>query len=132
MNYLLDTNVCIKYLNSDLRIQSRLLSLPADCISTCEIVGFELYYGAFCSERVQENLEILDVFSEQVRVLPFDQAAARVCGEIRAELRISGKMIGSYDLQIAAIAIVNDLVLVTHNVREFSRVEGLRWEDWEV
>jgi tRNA(fMet)-specific endonuclease VapC len=132
MNYLLDTNVCIKYLNSDLRIQSRLLSLSSDCISTCEIVRFELYYGAFCSERVQGNLEILDVFFGQVRILPFDQAAARVCGEIRAQLRSSGKMIGPYDLQIAAIALVNDLVLVTHNVREFSRVEGLRWEDWEV
>jgi tRNA(fMet)-specific endonuclease VapC len=64
--------------------------------------------------------------------LPFDDAAASIFGRIRAELAASGTPIGPYDLQIAAIAIANNFILVTHNVKEFRRVNGLQFEDWEV
>nr|WP_233258286.1 PIN domain-containing protein [[Phormidium] sp. ETS-05] len=57
--------------------------------------------------------------------------AANLFGRIRSQLESQGTPIGSYDLQIAAIALAHNLTLVTHNSREFSRVEGLRWEDWE-
>jgi tRNA(fMet)-specific endonuclease VapC len=56
---------------------------------------------------------------------------ALICGQIRAQLQKLGTPIGSYDLQIAAIALANDLILVTHNTREFERVEGLKLEDWQ-
>ena len=64
--------------------------------------------------------------------LPFDGQAADICGRIRASLARRGTPIGPYDFQIAAIALANNLILVTHNVDEFSRVEGLRIEDWEI
>ncbi|MDD1418204.1 type II toxin-antitoxin system VapC family toxin [Dolichospermum sp. ST_sed1] len=64
--------------------------------------------------------------------LPFDDDASLIYGRIRAELSSKGIMIGSNDLQIAAIAMANNLILVTHNVKEFSRVNGLQFEDWEV
>jgi tRNA(fMet)-specific endonuclease VapC len=64
--------------------------------------------------------------------LPFDDEAAIVFGEVRAALANAGTPIGPYDLQIAAIALANDLTLVTHNTREFVRVSGLRLEDWQV
>ena len=56
---------------------------------------------------------------------------ALICGQIRAQLQKLGTLIGSYDLQIAAIALANNLILVTHNTREFERVEGLKLEDWQ-
>jgi tRNA(fMet)-specific endonuclease VapC len=65
-------------------------------------------------------------------ILDFDSRAARLAGEIRAMLEGRGEPIGQNDLKIAAIAMVNGCTLVTHNVREFSRVRGLEWEDWEV
>lgn len=64
--------------------------------------------------------------------LPFDDIAAERFGDIRSYLADLGTPIGPYDLQIAAIALANNLILVTHNVDEFSRVEGLQLEDWEV
>ncbi len=63
--------------------------------------------------------------------LPFDDTAAEIFGDIRAKLANLGTPIGSYDLQIAAIVLANNLILVSHNTAEFSRVEGLQLEDWE-
>ena len=74
---------------------------------------------------------MLDRLSSQFVSLPFDDAAAEVYGRIRAALEAAGTLIGPYDLQIAAIALANDLTLITHNIREFGRVAGLRIEDWE-
>ena len=64
-------------------------------------------------------------------VLPFDEGAAQKYGEIRARLTRQGSLIGPFDLQIAAIALAHDAVLVTHNTEEFGRVAGLKVEDWE-
>jgi tRNA(fMet)-specific endonuclease VapC len=64
--------------------------------------------------------------------LPFDGQAAAICGRLRSQLKAAGTPIGSYDLQIAAIALTHNLTLITHNTGEFSRVEGLHLEDWEV
>jgi len=63
--------------------------------------------------------------------LPLDEQAARVAGQVRAQLAALGTPIGPYDVQIAAIALVNNLILVTHNTGEFGRVNGLQIEDWE-
>ena len=70
-------------------------------------------------------------FFSRYRSLPFDDVAADVYGRIRAELESKGTPIGPNDLLIAAIAVANDLTLVTHNTNEFSRVTGLVLEDWE-
>ena len=92
----------------------------------------ELYYGAFRSTRRAENLALLDRLFPTFISLPFDSAAARACGELRAALAAAGTPIGPYDLQIAAIALVHNLTVVTHNSAEFARVPGLAWADWEV
>lgn len=93
---------------------------------------YELYYGAYKSDRSSENLKTLELMYEEFASLPFDGAAASICGSIRASLESRGSLIGAYDLQIAAIAISNSLTLVTHNVKEFQRVPGLVYEDWLV
>lgn len=132
MSYLLDTNTCIRYLNrSSLSIYNRLNSLSPGEIFLCDVVKFELYYGAYRSSRQQENLETLRVFFSEFVSLPFDGQVAAICGYIRSKLAERGTLIGAYDMQIAAIALANDLTLLTHNVSEFSRIEGLNIEDWE-
>ncbi|HIE01217.1 MAG: type II toxin-antitoxin system VapC family toxin [Candidatus Parabeggiatoa sp. nov. 3] len=133
MIYLPDTNVCIKYINQkDSPILRKLRSIPRQDVVLCDIVKFELYYGAYKSTRQEKNLAILhEFFSEFVQCLPFDEQAIIKAAQIRAQLAAKGTPIGPYDLQIAAIALVNDLILVTHNTREFSRIEGLVIEDWE-
>ena len=132
MIYLLDTNTCIGYINRrSPSIYQHFLAVSADDVAICDIVKFELYYGAYKSSRTAENLQNLsDFFADLISVL-FDGKAAQICGQLRAKLQASGTPIGAYDLQIAAIALANHLILVTHNTREFSRIEGLRLEDWE-
>ncbi len=132
MKYLLDTNVCIRYLNGQsIAIRDKIRSLNPDDIVLCSVVKSELYFGAFKSNRPEKTLSKLEPFLAFFKSLPFDDLAARVYGKIRSELEKDGTPIGPYDLQIASIALANNLILVTHNVREFSRVSGLMIEDWE-
>jgi tRNA(fMet)-specific endonuclease VapC len=133
MLYLPDTNVWIHHLNPAASIAKTKLSShsPAQ-IALCDVVKAELYYGAYKSARREANLSVLATLFTSFSSFPFDGEAARLAGEIRADLARKGTPIGSYDVQIAAIAMANDCVLVTHNVGEFSRIAGLKLEDWEV
>ena len=132
MIYLLDTNTCIGYLNRrNPSIYQHLLAVSADDVCICDVVKFELYYGAYKSSRTAENLENLSNFFGDLVSLPFDGQAAEICGQLRATLQAAGTPIGAYDLQIAAIALARNLILVTHNTREFQRIPQLQLEDWE-
>lgn len=131
--WLLDTNAWIRYLNpGESGVKTRLRLCKPDEIVLCDIVKAELYFGAYNSQRVVENLHTLDMLFSLFRSLPFDGEAARVYGRIRAELARTGRIIGPYDLQIAAVTLRHDLTLVTHNVSEFGRIASLRLEDWEM
>lgn len=131
--YLLDTNACIVYLkNKNSSINRHLNSLEANKIAVCSVVKAELFYGSMRSNNPQKSLNIQLLFLNQFLSLPFDDLCAEIYGKIRADLVKCGTPIGSNDIQIASIALANNLILVTHNVREFSRIEGLQIEDWEV
>lgn len=133
MNYLLDTNVCIVYLRGrNLNLRQRLEAIAAPEISVCSIVKAELCFGAMKSADPGRNFALQQAFLAQFVSLPFDDLAATTFGVIRSQLEANGTPIGAYDLQIAAIAVANNLTLVTHNTREFGRVDGLQVEDWEV
>jgi tRNA(fMet)-specific endonuclease VapC len=129
--WLLDTNIWIRYLSpqSD-PLHERIGNLPPEQLWLCDIVKAELLYGAYKSERLQRNLEKLETLFSLVASLPFDGDAAYHFGQIRAYLAKQATPIGPYDLQIAAIARAHQMILVTHNTREFSRVPGLQIEDW--
>ncbi|OUL23177.1 VapC toxin family PIN domain ribonuclease [Nostoc sp. T09] len=132
MTYLLDSNVCIRLINnSSLAVTNRLASQQPEEIVISTITQLELYYGAYHSVQHQRNLEILQRFFSQFNIIHLDSEAARIAGRIRADLAASGTPIGPYDVQIAAIAMANNLILVTHNTKEFNRVNGLQIEDWE-
>lgn len=130
--YLLDTNACIRILNNacpPLLARLRCLS-PAD-LRLSAVVQAELLYGARHSQRPIQNLRLLDQFFAPFESLAFDDACAQTYGTIREQIGRKGTPIGPYDLMIAATALTHDLTLVTHNVAEFARVAGLRFEDWE-
>jgi tRNA(fMet)-specific endonuclease VapC len=134
MSYLLDTNACIALINgTPAPVRRRLQRTVEDGaeVFTSSVVMFELWYGVDKSSRPQANSERIAIFlSGPVGVLPFDDTDARAAGSIRAALEISGRPIGAYDLLIAGQALSRQLTLVTANVKEFSRIKGLTWEDW--
>jgi tRNA(fMet)-specific endonuclease VapC len=130
LRFMLDTNLCIRVLRdrpASLRVRFN-REAEALCIST--IVLTELLHGAEKSARSVENRREVERMAARMTVLSFDDAAAAHAAEIRARLERSGFPIGGYDLLIAGHARSRGLVLVTGNLREFNRVEGLRAEDW--
>lgn len=132
MRYLLDTNVCVVYLNGrSASVRERLLATPVEEMAVCSVVKAELFYGAFRSNNPKRTLERQQAFLSRFVSLPLEDESALLAGQIRAKLTSAGTPIGSYDLQIAAITLANNLILVTHNTREFERVEGSQIEDWE-
>lgn len=132
MRYLLDTNACMRVLNdTSARLVERLRAEDPSNIRLCAVTKAELLYGAHHSSRPSANLRLLERFFAPFVSLPFDDRCAEHYGAIRAELSAQGKTIGPHDLQIAAIARAHHLILVSHNTCEFSRVTGLRIEDWE-
>ncbi|HSF15192.1 MAG TPA: type II toxin-antitoxin system VapC family toxin [Vicinamibacteria bacterium] len=133
MTYLLDTNACIQILNdTSPATVSRLNACRPSQVRLCSIVKAELLFGARKSERPAENHRALQLFFAPFRSLPFDDSCAHQYGIIRHDLERMGQIIGPNDLMIAAIAMANEVTLVTHNTGEFSRVVGLEWEDWDL
>lgn len=132
--YLLDTNACIALINGrPERVRLRLEKAidRGHEIVTSAIVLYELWYGVAKSSRPDVNTRRLETFlAGPVRWLAFDETDARHGGMVRAQLESAGKPVGAYDTLIAAQALRHGLTLVTANVREFSRVKGLTWEDW--
>lgn len=132
MKYLLDTNTCIRYLNGrSEKIKQNMAAVSQQDIALCSVVKAELFYGAMKSLHPENNLARQRKFTDSFVSLPFDDNAAEVYGQIRAQLEKAGTPIGPNDLLIAAIALANNLTLVTHNTREFSRIAILPCEDWE-
>ena len=132
MKYLLDINVCIKFLNGrSLAIKQTINDKNPDDIVLCSIVKAELFYGALKSAQPDKNIERLNRFVSQFESFPFDNDAAEAYGRIRSDLEKLGTPIGPNDLLIASIALANGVILVTNNIKEFGRIQSLTLEDWE-
>ena len=130
--WLLDSNACVVLLNnSSDSLAGRLAEQRPSEILLCSVVKGELLYGARKSDHTAANLRLLDAFFSRFSSLPFDDRCAEQYATIRHDLERGGTPIGPNDLMIAAISMANGAVLVTHNVREFERVVGLKFEDWE-
>ena len=130
MRYLLDANAIIALLNDTTSPIARRVRrhAPRD-FGVSAVVVHELYYGAFKSQRVEQNVARVDAL--QFSVLEFDEDDARQAGQIRAHLASKGTPIGPYNVLIAGQARARELTLVTHNTSEFQRVPGLKVEDWK-
>ncbi|MDC9812174.1 type II toxin-antitoxin system VapC family toxin [Rhizobium binxianense] len=133
ITHLIDTNAVIALIgrNSETLLK-RVIDNDEGSIGLSTVVMHELYYGAYKSAKISYNLETLRLFMADFSVIGFEQEDALAAGKIRAALATKGTPIGPYDVLIAAQARTRDLVLVTNNVGEFRRVDGLRVEDWTV
>lgn len=131
MRILLDTNICIYLIkNRPESIRPRFEAYRIGDIGISVITIAELEYGVRKSQAVERNRKALDAFLYPLEFLDFDSASARAYGEIRSELERKGTPIGGMDMLIAAQAVAHDTILVTNNVREFSRIPILRLENW--
>ncbi len=130
MKYLLDSNAIIALLKANARFISRIRQHQPEDFAVPAIVAHELYFGAYKSQRVAENLARLETL--RFATLDFDREDARHAGELRAVLGAAGAPIGPYDVLIAGQALARGMTLVTRNVREFQRVPMLKVEDWEM
>ena len=130
MSWLLDTNVCIAWLKRDASVRERVVARPKSDVAICSVVKAELWYGARKSQRVAENLELLSRFTSELESWPFDDQAAEIYGQVRAQAEVIRQPIGPHDLLIASIALSRDATLATRNDRELRRIAGLRVERW--
>jgi tRNA(fMet)-specific endonuclease VapC len=131
MRYLLDTNICIQIIRrKPSELLSRLTALPVGDVGLSTITVAELHVGVQKSRDPARNAEALTMFLLPLEIAVFDYAAAEAYGRIRAALESAGTPIGPLDTLIAGHAASLDVILVTDNVAEFSRVPGLRIENW--
>ncbi|WP_420011049.1 type II toxin-antitoxin system VapC family toxin [Tateyamaria sp.] len=129
MKYLLDTNAVIGIIAGNRDLIDRLSEhVPSD-FGVPSVVMYELYWGAYKSAKVSENVARVDAL--RFEVLDLSAEDAKAAGLIRADLYRKGKPIGAYDLLIAGQAVSRSLTLITNNVKEFRRVENLIHEDWQ-
>lgn len=131
IRYMLDTNTIAYAKNRrPASVLEQLLHHDPSEICISSITMAELEYGIFNSSKPERNRISLMMFLSGITVLPFDAAAAYEYGDIRQKLKTQGTLIGGNDLLIAAHARALNLILVTHNIREFARIEKLNLEDW--
>jgi len=131
MKYMLDTDICIYVIKKKPdRVLAALHAGVQEGIAISAITLAELEYGVEASEHVEKNTLALNQFLSIMSILPFEDKAAVEYGKIHADLRRKGMLIGSMDMLIAAHAKSKGLILVTNNIREFERVEGLKLENW--
>lgn len=130
LKYLLDTNIVIYTMKNRPREVKRRFQQHHSQMGISTVTLGELVFGAEHSQQVERNLADIEAMAARLEVLPFDDKAAYHFGQIRAALYRLGQPIGPYDMMIAGHARACGLKLVTNNVREFGRVQGLVLEDW--
>ena len=131
MRYMLDTNICIYAIKHGLReVIERLKEHNTSEICISSVTYAELIHGVEKSKAVDKNRTALTLLLTDIEILPFDISAAEGYGEIRAELERKGTPIGPLDMMIAGHARSLGYTVVTNNIKEFERIDGLRLENW--
>lgn len=127
---LLDTNICIYIINQKPpAVLERFKKFATGEIAISSVVAAELAFGVEKTSSAR-NKEALNLFLAPLSILPFDAGCIWTYASLRAQLEKTGRSIGALDTMIAAQALAMDLPLVTNNQKEFSRVPGLRLENW--
>lgn len=129
--YLLDTNICIYIINQrPVQVVEHIKTLEPKHIHLSAISLAELEYGVSKSSNRDKNRTALLHFVSAFDLIYFNDIDAEAFGIIRSDLERKGKIIGSYDMQIASQALTRNLILVTNNTAEFERIPGLKLENW--
>jgi tRNA(fMet)-specific endonuclease VapC len=134
MLYMLDTNICIFLLGKKKAIYFDKLDNIQEKghnIAISTIVLAELQFGVANSQRKEQNQKELNILLGKLQVMSYDDKCAYFYGELRTKLKQVGYLIGGNDLFIASHAMAEDAILITNNLQEFQRVNGLKIEHWE-
>ncbi len=129
MRFLLDTNICSAHMRRPARLAHRFIQYHGQ-LAIPTIVLAELYGGAYRSTNSQRLVALIHDLTNEVQLLNFDSACAEQCGRVQGHLLQQGISVSTMDLMIASVALVHDLILVTHNTADFQNVPDLHLEDW--
>jgi tRNA(fMet)-specific endonuclease VapC len=127
--YLLDTNICIFFFKGKYSLNEKLKKIGLDNCCISEITLAELKYGAECSDRITENIKMIDDFAKEVTIVPIFNSLGIYAKE-KAKLRKSGNLIDDFDILIGATAVANNMILVTENEKHFVRISKVKIENW--
>jgi tRNA(fMet)-specific endonuclease VapC len=131
MKYLLDTNICIYFLNQDQSVTEKMGKISVDDMAISIITIAELQFGAFNSNKINENLERIKYLRNIMKTINLNTAITEEYAKIKSSLRKSGNLIDDFDILIGSTAIVNNLILVTNNQQHFDRIDNLLTENWK-
>ena len=131
MKYLLDTNICIYSLNGDKSLEKKIRKIGVFSLAISNATLGELYFGAYNSKKVEENLKRITVFKNHLTVYPDSEESAKIFGKFKSRLKSEGDIIEDFDILIASIAFVNNCILVTNNPKHFQGIKELRVENWK-
>jgi len=129
VKYLLDTNICIYFFKGKYNLDEQFKRVGSINCCISEITLAELKYGAECSDRVNENMKMVDDFANDLSVIPIYNSL-NIYAKEKARLRKAGKLIDDFDILIGATAIANNFVLVTENVKHLNRLSKVKIENW--
>jgi tRNA(fMet)-specific endonuclease VapC len=131
MKYLLDTNICIYFLNQDKATTEKMSRIPIGDMAISIVTIAELQFGAFNSSKVKENLERIQYIRSIIKTINLNTAITEEYAKIKSGLRKSGNIIDDFDILIGSTAIVNNLILVTNNEQHFNRMDNIIIENWK-
>jgi len=130
LNYLLDTNICIYLINGNSLLINKVKEIGIFSIGISNATLAELYFGAYNSKHVKENLRNISAFKRNLTVYSDSSGSAEIFGKVKAKLKVTGCMVEDFDILIASIAMANNCILVTNNVHHFERIDSIQLENW--
>jgi len=130
MKYLLDTDICIYFLNKNQTVIDRMKKIPANNILISIITLAELQFGAYNSNKIKNNLERVKFFEKSIQTITLSPEITEEYARIKSKLRKAGNTVDDFDILIGATAVVHDFILVTNNEQHFSRIDKINLENW--
>ena len=126
--YLIDSDMLIYFLKGKQEVVKRISQIPIDNLYTSRINYTELIYGAYNSARIEQNLKVIEPFLDNFKILEFTKKSSLIFAKEKTRLKKNGNIIADMDLMIASIAIENDCILITNNIKHFQRIQNLELE----
>lgn len=128
--YLLDTDILIYSLKAHKIVQQNLRRHLHDPIRISAVTLMELYYGAYKSQKVANNLAKIKTIENTLEIIPVSRELVEIFGVLKSDLEKVGTPLDDFDLILASTAMSHNLTIVTNNVKHFGRIDGLKMENW--
>ena len=128
--YLLDTDILIYSLKAHEIVQQNLRHHLHDPINVSAVTLMELYYGAYKSQKIANNLAKVKAIENSLEIIPVNREMVEIFGVLKSDLEKAGKPLDDFDLILAATAMSHNLIIVTNNEKHFGRIDGLKMENW--